>query len=113
MEAACHHLQPVMETVWALLSVHALDVEVVRKVKRDSEARFYRNNVLTGHSMRWGVRVSWTEQMSIWLIKYTASTGYWAMEKRKKSFRFTHKHSMSSNCCSEFGNGQVDSINFS
>lgn len=101
MEAACHHLQPVMETVWALLSVHALDVEVVSEVKRDNEARFYRNNVLTGHSMRWGVRVSWTGQISLWLIKYTAPAGYWATGKRKKSFRFTPKHSVSSNYCFE------------
>lgn len=81
MEGVCHYLQPVMEAAWALLSVHALDVEVVSEVKRDSEARSCRNDVLTGHSMRWGVRVSWTEQVSLWLIKYTTTAGYWEIRK--------------------------------
>lgn len=80
-----------METVWALLRVHALDVEVVSEFKRDGEARLYRNDVLTGHSMRWGVGVSWAEQMSLWLIKYTTIAGYWAIGKRKKSLRYTPK----------------------
>lgn len=70
-----------METDWTLLSVRAIDVEVVSEVKSDSESRFYRNNVLTGHSMRWRVRVSWTEQMSLWLIKYTAAAGHWEIGK--------------------------------
>ena len=49
-----------METARALLRVHALDVEVVREVERHSVAKFYRNDVLTGHGVRWGVRISWT-----------------------------------------------------
>lgn len=81
MEAACHYLQPVMETVWTLICVHALNVEVVAEVESNSEARLYRNNVLTGHSKRQWVRVSWTGQMSLWLIKYTAAAGYWEMGK--------------------------------
>ncbi len=76
MEAAGYYLQPVMKTDWALLCVHALNVEVFSEVKRDNEARFYRNDVLAGHSIRRGLRVSWTEQMSLWLIKYTTTTGY-------------------------------------
>lgn len=71
-----HYLQPVINTTWAIWSVHALDVEVVSKVKSHSESRFYRNNVLTGQSLRWRVRVCWTEQMSLWFIKYTSTTGY-------------------------------------
>lgn len=89
-EAACDYLQPVMQTVWALVSACALNVEVVSEVKRNSEARFYRNDVLTGHTMRWGVGVSWAEQMSLWLIKYTTIAGYWE-EKKKKSLRFSRR----------------------
>lgn len=75
-----------METDWALQSVNTLDVEVVSEVKRDSEAIFYRNNVLTGHCMRWGVGIPWTEQMSLWLIKYTTATGHCTIGKGRKSF---------------------------
>lgn len=62
--AAYRYLQPMMETVWALLGLHALDVEDVGEVQSDGKARFYRNDVLAGHSMRGRGRVSWTEQMS-------------------------------------------------
>ena len=78
-----------IETVWALLSVHTLNVEVVSEVKRDSEARLYSNDILTGHSIRWGVRVSWAEQMSLWLIKYTTAAGHWTIGER--SIRFSTK----------------------
>lgn len=76
MEFACHYLQPVIGTVQAFSSVQALDVEVVGEVKRESEAKFYRNDVLTGDSMWWWIRVSWTGQMSLWLFKYTTGAGY-------------------------------------
>lgn len=72
-----------METAGAFLRVDALDLEVVGEVKRDGEARFYRNYVLTGHSMRWGVRVSGAEQISLWLIKYTPGAGHWAIGKEE------------------------------
>ena len=81
--AACNYLQPVIETVWAFLCVQTFNVEVVREVKRDYEARFYRNYILTGQSMRRGVRVAWTEQMSLELIKYAPLTGYWTRRKEK------------------------------
>lgn len=48
-----------MGTGKALLSVHALNVEVVREVERHGEASLYRNDVLTRHGMSWGVGVSW------------------------------------------------------
>lgn len=85
MEAASDYLQPVMETVYALLSLCALNVEVVSEVKRNSEARFYRNDVLTGQSVRGEAGVSWAEQMSLWLIKYTTIAGYW-VEKDRRGF---------------------------
>lgn len=80
-EAVCHYLQPVMETAWALLSVHTLNLEFMSEVERDSESQFYRDNILTGHSMLWGVWVSWTGQMSLWLIKYTTVAGHWEQWK--------------------------------
>ena len=70
------YLQPVVETGLALMSVHALNLEFVREVERDSEAWFNRDNILTGHSIRWGMWVSWTGQMSLWLIKYTTMAGH-------------------------------------
>lgn len=72
-----------METEGAFLCVDALDLEVVSEVKRDIEAKFYRNDVLTGHSMKWGVRVSGAEQISLWLIKYTPRAGHWAIGKEE------------------------------
>lgn len=68
----------------ALLCVHALNLEVVREVKRDSEAKFHRNDVLAGHGMRWWFGVSWAKQMSLWLIKYTTIAGYWSYYKKEK-----------------------------
>lgn len=91
VEAACHYLQPVIETKWALLSFNVLNVEIVREVKRHSEAKFYRNDVLTGHGLKPGVGISWAEQLSLWLIKYTTIAGYWAIGKIKTSLRFIPK----------------------
>lgn len=89
-EAAFCYLQPVMRAGSALLSVDALDLESVREVEADSETTFYSNNVLAGHTMRWGVRVSWTQQMSSWLVKNTTSAGYWA---RKKHLNLANENS--------------------
>lgn len=72
-----------IETAGAFLHVDALDLEVVSEVKRDSEASFYRNDVLTGHSMRWGVGVSGARQISLWFIKYTPEAGHWAIGKEE------------------------------
>ena len=94
MEAACHYLQPVMEAVWTLVSVHALNVEVVREVKRDNEARINSNDVLTGHGVGWVFRVSWTGQMSLWLIKYTTVAGYWATEKKAEIIQVHDEYSV-------------------
>lgn len=58
------YLQPVIETVWAFLCVHTLNVKFVREVKRDSEAGFHRNYILTGQSIWRGVRITWTHQVS-------------------------------------------------
>lgn len=74
-----------MGTDGALLCVHALNLEVVREVQRDSEARFHRNDVLAGHSMRWWFGVSRAGQMSLWLIKYTTIAGYWSYCKKEKN----------------------------
>lgn len=51
--------------------------------------------------MRWGVRVSWAQQMSLWLIKNTTTAGYWARRKHLNHGDVnTHKkfifHSLSS-----------------
>lgn len=87
MEAAGHYLQPVIETYWAFLCVHAINVEV-GEVKRDCEAALNRNDVLTGYRLSEGIRVSWTEQMSLWLIKYTTIARHCANQKSKKSSWF-------------------------
>lgn len=84
VKAASQYLQPVMGADGALLCVHALNLEVVREVQRDSEARVDRNDVLTGHSMRWWFGVSRAGQMSLWLIKYTTIAGYWSYYKKEK-----------------------------
>lgn len=64
-----HHLQPVVETVWALLTVDALDVKAVAEVQRDGEADWYRNDVPTGQGLWFQTRVSGTGQVSLWLTK--------------------------------------------
>lgn len=50
VEAAGHYLQPVIETYWAFLCVHAINIEV-GEVKRDCEAALNRNDVLTGYRL--------------------------------------------------------------
>lgn len=66
-----------METNWTLWTFYAFDVKVVREVEGHREARFYRDDILTGHCIRSRLWVSWTGQMSLWLIKYTPTAGYW------------------------------------
>lgn len=58
--------------------------------------------------MRWVIRVSWTEQMPLWLIKYTTTTRYWAQGRRKK-IRKIYSVTKCLNCsklCCEFGNSE-------
>lgn len=74
-----------MMAACALLSFHTLYVEVVREVEKDLKALLNRNNVLTGHSMRGGIGISWTRDMSLKVIKYTTNTRYCENE------RSTHK----------------------
>lgn len=83
MEPAFCYLQPVMRADPTFLSINTLNLESAREVESDEETSFYRNKVLAGHAMRWGVRVSWTHQISLWLIKNTTSAGHWARRKHR------------------------------
>lgn len=66
---AARHLQPVVRTVWTLLGDDALDLKAVAEVQRDGEAGRYRNEVLTGQSLVFWIRVSWTGQVPFGFTK--------------------------------------------
>lgn len=69
VQCRTHHLQPVVHTVRALLSVNALNVKAVAEVQRDGEASWCRNDVPTGQGLVFWTGVSGTGQVSFRLTK--------------------------------------------